>query len=97
MKRDNTITPSSESEDQQVKESLSIEEKEPIQATESKKKVSFVTLMICLLILLAITLMLLLTKKTDSDQNNGQLTLNVSNEMNIQNRSEELVENADSF
>lgn len=96
MKRDNTITPSSESEEQQVKESLSIEEKEPIQATESKKK-SFVTLMICLLILLAITLMLLLTKKTDSDQNNGQLTLNVSNEMNIQNRSEELVENTDSF
>lgn len=81
MQRDNIIAPSFESEEQQIKESLS-EEKDPIKMTESKKK-SLITLMICCLILLVIILMLLLTKKMDPDQNIVQLTLNVTNEMNV--------------
>lgn len=96
IKRDNNTAPSSELDGQQTKKPPTIEEKEPTQMTEGKKK-SFVILVIVFLILLAITLMLLLTKRTDSDQNNGQLTSNLSNEMNIQSRSEELVENTDSF
>lgn len=96
MTRDNVVASSLVSNEQQFKKTVDVEEKEPIQMIESKKK-SFVALMICLMILLAIILVLLLIKKMDSDQNNGQLTLKVSNKMNIQNHSEELAENTDTF